>query len=169
MFLNDFWKNSKLKIVFVCDIDGTIIPQEFNSGDVKNYSKLVKTFKNQVLSQKIIATLNQMKTYGELVFITGRGLDLKDTTHNLLKSFIKKSKIYFHDNKNNWTLEKYLDFKLEHIMKLSKIYDIIIILDDMLEVLKYIKNNFKDNKTSIMLMYTKYNKIEKDMICYKIL
>jgi len=153
-----------LKILFICDIDGTIVPQEFSINE-PNPEKA----KSLKLSPKTLITLHMMRSHGDLIFLTGRGIGWQNITCKLLRTFLGKSKIHFHNLKGEWSMEKYLDFKLKNIKKISESYDIITIIDDMVEVLEYIKENFNQETKKLFLMHAKYDPIEEDMICYRIL
>lgn len=156
-------KESLLSIIF-CDIDGTLIPQLFSKDNI--HPKEVNLLK---LSPRIVKTLNIFLKMGYLIFITGRTIEWKDITSNMLNVLNDKANIIY-SNYGNYTDEKYFNFKLKKIEKYSQRFDIIFIVDDRKDLLLFLKKNlhFTEFKT-IAYIHARYNLNLKDIDCMKIL
>lgn len=153
-------------IVF-CDIDGTIVPTCFNSNQPINreeLNKIKERVERLTLSRKILLTLQLITKNADLVFLTGRPKAWKDLTHKLLNPMTKKYKIYFHNVEEKWTTKGYYDFKLKIINNLAKNYDIIYVIDDTVDLLKYIKKYFKCDNKLLFLINGVFNPLIKDIV-----
>ena len=156
-------KKEFISIIF-CDIDGTIVPQFFSKDNP--HPKEVKSLK---LSSKIIKILNMYSKMGYLMFITGRPIDWKDETNNMLSILDDKINIIY-SNYGDYTNEKYFNFKLEKIKKYSQKFDIVVIIDDNRDLLLFLKDNLKfDNFKAIVYIHARYNFNLKDIDCMKML
>ncbi|KKN12420.1 hypothetical protein LCGC14_1016750 [marine sediment metagenome] len=152
-----------LNIIF-CDIDGTLIPQLFSDENIN--PKEIHLLK---LSPKVIDTLNTFLKIGYLIFITGRTVEWKETTDNMLKVINGKANIIY-SNYGSYTKERYFKYKLEKIIKYSKKFDIIIIVDDQKELLLFLRKHlqFTELKT-IMFIHARYNLNLKNIDCMEII
>lgn len=154
----------KMKAVVFCDIDGVICPQYFSS---KNFNP--DKARNIQLSENIVESIKFITKNSDLIFLTGRPDEWKDTTFKMLKPMSNHYRIYFHNFKGEWNKKKYFQFKLDKINELSKNYDLIVVIDDMLDLLKYIKQKFYINNKILLLMHAIYDKKIKNMRCTKLL
>lgn len=154
--------------IIFCDIDGTIIPNYFNSKEVMSKEQL-ESIKRKVeevkLSENIISLLQQIIKSADLVFLTGRPVGWKDLTYKLLSPIDKdRYKIYFPIIKRKWTIEIYYKFKLIIINNLAKHYDIIYVIDDMIDLLIYIKKHFKWDNKYLFLINGVFNPTIKNIV-----
>ncbi len=152
-----------MKKVIISDIDGTIIPDKYNPV----YNRPTKSIN---LSKKMVSYFNTMiKMKADIVFLTGRPPQYENITKNLLKP-INKYKIFFHSfNNKEWSEELYNKFKLNHIIEISKEYDIIVILEDRYNVLKYITNNKQKINKIVLMLHVVYLEEKGDMLCREIM
>lgn len=158
-------KNKGLLSIIFCDIDGTLIPQLFSKDNT--HPKEIDSLK---LSPKIVKTLNNFLKIGYLIFITGRTIEWKDITVNMLSVFNDKPNIIY-SNYGDYTDKKYFNFKLEKIKKYSQKFDVIIIIDDRIDLLKFLKKNFHfPNELKIIIyIHARYNLNLKYIDCMEIL
>lgn len=158
-------KNEGLLNIIFCDIDGTLIPQLFSKDGV--HPKEVDSLK---LSPKIIKTLNGFLKIGYLIFITGRTIEWKGITSNMLNVLNDKANVIY-SNYGDYTDEKYFNFKLEKIKKYSQRFDIIFIIDDRKDLLLFIKENlhFPNELKTIIYIHARYNLNMKNIDCMEML
>jgi len=152
-----------MKIIIFCDIDGTIIPQYF-SKEQPNPPDMDKIS----LSEQVKITLNKLYDVGYFLFITGRGYEWKKTTEDMLSVLNNKTNVIY-SNYGDYTDEKYYKFKLEKIALYSKLFEMVMIMDDNLELLRFIQQEYKNHQKIIILFHTYFNKTLKTMECLQIL
>ena len=155
--------------IIFCDIDGTIVPTYFDSDQSiskEELDNIKRKTEREVLSKNIISILNIMIKNTKLVFLTGRPKEWEVITHKLLKPINRgKYDIHFLSIEGQWNREKYYKFKLDMINKLSIKYDIIYVIDDNINLLKYIKKYFNiKNRLFLFLINGVYNSAIKDMV-----
>ncbi len=154
-------------IVF-CDIDGTIVPtcfkpnREMDNIELENIRRRIELL---TLSKEIISLLHMIIKNTKLVFLTGRPKEWEDATYNLLKPINKKKyNIYFLNIEGKWSMEKYYKFKLDIIHKISEKYDIIYVIDDIIDLLKYIKKYFNLENKFLFLINGVYDSMIRNMV-----
>ncbi len=154
--------------IFFCDIDGTIVPTCFKSNqelDIVKLENIGKRLELLTLSKEIIHLLNTIIKNTKLVFLTGRPKVWEKVTYNLLKPINRKNyNIYFLNIKGKWSIEKYYKFKLDIIHKISEKYDIIYVIDDIIDLLKYIKKYFNLENKFLFLINGIYNSVIKNIV-----
>ena len=155
-------KKEFISIIF-CDIDGTLIPQLFSKDNP--HCDGVKSLK---LSSKIVKFLNDLLKMGYLIFLTGRTIEWKDITSNMMSVLNGKANIIY-SNYGDYTDEKYFNFKLEKIKKYSQKFDVVIIIDDRKDILSFLKNNlhFDDFKVTTYI-HARYNLNLKAIDCMEV-
>lgn len=161
-------------VIIFCDIDGTIIPQP-EIPHMRNNKELGKIS----LSKDIISQIKFLMNRWAFIFVTGRTPSTRKVTIDMLKSFDKsKYNIYFYDFDNTFDISKYSEFefdiiayykfKLDIIKKYSKNYYHIVIIDDKIRLLNYIKKNLKTDAL-LFLIHGIYNETTKNMYVQELL
>jgi hypothetical protein len=158
-----------LRSIVFCDIDGTLVPNHFSG--LKQLTKtelrvIRKKIEMLTLSKKVLETLRLMVKNADLVFVTGRPIEWKETTYKLLQPINKNKlyRVYFLNIEGSWTKRKYYDFKLSLVNDLSEKYDIIYVIDDIVNMLKYIKKYFKWEDKSLFLINGVFNSVIENIV-----